>query len=680
MSAPTQRRRRDEEMLIMRRRFLGGVSVSAAAALLAYESNGLAIDFTDTFFRQVTGLSGSARVKDTTTPLNNYNGVPTNLLTYSAPSLKLARDMDGDYKYRPHNLWLNSESYQSNTSQFLVNGTVSGNVISVSGTEAYVYRVGAAIAALTGASYAVAVDVTSSVTAVIGLRSLENSSGFASQAVSCVAGVTQRITLTGVSTLAGVISLGIDQRGGVVPGSTANLTGATVTLNRISFRRLPSPDIYVPTTTTSRITLPHEWGATNRFASPLAPATQTISGLTVGKAYTVYCEGAGSIALSGAGTGLATPAQPRTFKAVTTSVTCAVSGALTEVHVRESLGIRVEPAATNLIATQFASWSPRDSGTITANAAAGPTGVVNAAKIADSSTGALQGATLSGVSVTAATTYTLSAFIKADTGVGIANLNILCSGGTPVEYGVVVDLSTGNTTARTGVATPTAIGATLEANGFYRVYVTFSSGTGNTAAVLDLYAAWNTTLTGGLSVAAVGSVLASLPQLETGSVATTPIEAFGSTVTRAVDNLTLAIGKIPWNNNAGTFYAAVRYPSASVSGEACIGFYGGSQSMQHRAAYSPLNTGVARNFFAFLTPTANAVDKRAVAFSPGNSAGSRNGGAATADTTVVSAFSTISGLAFDVSPAGGFPSHGWISEILYVPRRMSNAEIQARTA
>lgn len=58
-----------------------------AAALLAAESNGLAIDFTDL----------SMVVKDTGTPANNFSGDPNAKLTYAAPSTKYIRNASGVY-------------------------------------------------------------------------------------------------------------------------------------------------------------------------------------------------------------------------------------------------------------------------------------------------------------------------------------------------------------------------------------------------------------------------------------------------------------------------------------------------------------------------------------------------------------------------------------------------------
>lgn len=61
---------------------------SLAKELAAGETQALAFDFTDDFWQADTGHYGSAWVKDTGTPANNYNSHPYGLLTYSAPSAK----------------------------------------------------------------------------------------------------------------------------------------------------------------------------------------------------------------------------------------------------------------------------------------------------------------------------------------------------------------------------------------------------------------------------------------------------------------------------------------------------------------------------------------------------------------------------------------------------------------
>jgi len=107
--------------------------VSPANRMLAREAQGLALSFVDDFFLASTGHYGSARVKDTGNPSNNYNSHPFGLLTYSGASPKLCRGPDGNLRYGAHNLYLNSEAPANQsisviagmTYQISVTGTVS---------------------------------------------------------------------------------------------------------------------------------------------------------------------------------------------------------------------------------------------------------------------------------------------------------------------------------------------------------------------------------------------------------------------------------------------------------------------------------------------------------------------------------------------------------------------------
>jgi len=170
---------------MMRRGYGAG---SRAAALLAAESNGLAIDFTDL----------SMVVKDTTTPANNYDGTPGNLLAYSGASPKMTRQSDGVYRYQAHNLFLNSAAPVTQT-----------------------------IAVLSGATYKVSITGTGQIVL----------SGAASATVT--AGSPAEFT-------ASTASLVCTVSGGP---STAHV------------RRTPCSDTYLPTTSAARYDLPYEWDA-----------------------------------------------------------------------------------------------------------------------------------------------------------------------------------------------------------------------------------------------------------------------------------------------------------------------------------------------------------------------------------------------------------------------------------
>ena len=71
--------------LMRRRRAAQVAALSGARTLVRYEAEALALDFTDNYFYSTTSLYGSAYVKDTGTPANDYDSTPYGLLTYTSP-------------------------------------------------------------------------------------------------------------------------------------------------------------------------------------------------------------------------------------------------------------------------------------------------------------------------------------------------------------------------------------------------------------------------------------------------------------------------------------------------------------------------------------------------------------------------------------------------------------------
>jgi hypothetical protein len=116
---------------------MNSFTLSAAAAMLAAETQGLAFDFTDDAFFGRDGFYGSAEIKDTGTPANNYSAAPTktasSLLTYTSPSPKMVMGPSGTLRFQAHNLYLNSASpanqsitvVSSATYAVTITGTVS---------------------------------------------------------------------------------------------------------------------------------------------------------------------------------------------------------------------------------------------------------------------------------------------------------------------------------------------------------------------------------------------------------------------------------------------------------------------------------------------------------------------------------------------------------------------------
>lgn len=178
------------------------LAVSGAMEMLDGETQGLALDFTDDHFFDDTGFYGSAAIKDTTTPANNYDGSPvkaaSSLLTYSGPSAKLTRGPGGVasvLRYQAHNLYLNSASPANQS-----------------------------ITVVSGATYAVTITGTVSVTA---------------------SGAATGTWTAGTNTFT---------------AATTTLTlGSTSGTGTVHVRRTPSDSTYLATAGSARYDLPYEW-------------------------------------------------------------------------------------------------------------------------------------------------------------------------------------------------------------------------------------------------------------------------------------------------------------------------------------------------------------------------------------------------------------------------------------
>lgn len=190
-------------------------SGSLAAIALRLETNGLALDFTDTSLFATTGFYGSARIKDVSTPANVYDSSPvktaSSLLTYTSPSPKLTLGPAGTYRYQPHNLYLNSAAPANQS-----------------------------IAVTSGATYSVTITGTVSVTA----------SGAATG--TWTVGTNTFTAATGTLTL-----------------------GSTSGAGTVHLRRTPSDSTYLATTSAARYGLPYEWNTSGVLQGILVEEART---------------------------------------------------------------------------------------------------------------------------------------------------------------------------------------------------------------------------------------------------------------------------------------------------------------------------------------------------------------------------------------------------------------------
>jgi hypothetical protein len=282
------------------------------------------------------------------------------------------------------------------------------------------------------------------------------------------------------------------------------------------------------------------WSAHNMFLNSGAPATQNVT-LVVGFVYTVTVTGAGGGSITGSdgASGVATTGSPATFTATTTTGTFTYAATLTTIQLNRGevatpyvattgairigipqsydtaaaqYGILVEPAATNLAlySDDFTNAAWTKSNMNTAKTATGPDNGTNSASTLTASAGnatALQAIT------SASSARITGMWVKRRTGSGNIDLT-QDNGSTWQTMTVTADWTRVNLTAAT-LANPT-VGIRVVTN----------------ADAVDVFGF----------------------QHEVGSTLTSTIPTIGSTVTRASDNLQVAVSTIPYDQTEGTIY------------------------------------------------------------------------------------------------------------------------------
>jgi hypothetical protein len=240
-------------------------------------------------------------------------------------------------------------------------------------------------------------------------------------------------------------------------------------------------------------------------------------------------------------------------------------------------GILIEPAATNLqIQSQTfdnAAWG-KSRVTVTANTIAAPDGTTTAETLTEDSTATNTHQIWDQLALAGSTVATISIYVKA----GTRDIFAFTYGGQSGHWvtqiydltgaGDFGEVSTGGTSGTLVDKTITAL-----ANGWYRVTLTASITNinpwiGISAAPLltgnTFSATGNTTWSGN----GTGTVHIWGVQAEASAFATSYIPTVAATVTRAVDDITVATSTIPFRQDLGTMYAD--YSARTVSGTKTI--------------------------------------------------------------------------------------------------------------
>ena len=298
-----------------------------------------------------------------------------------------------------------------------------------------------------------------------------------------------------------------------------------------------------------------------------------------------------------------------------------------------------------------------DGASLTASATAGPDGSLSATSIVQG-TGNNRTYQFDNSSVTGSKVFSI--YVKPNAG---SSLSISAIGGMSPNGPAVINATTGAVTGFTG-ASSVAVG-----NGWYRVFlpvtVTVASGSGTY---------W-------LISGPASSVFIWGAQLEAGSFPTSYIPTGAATATRNADVASVSTQAFPYSGTEGTL---VVNATPMVLGGIAYALSDGTASNRIQAQTQASNYhfyidagGVLQVNLSPGTLTANTISKLAGTYKVNDFAASDNGSAVATDTS--GSVPVCSKLDLGHLNSSGY-LNGHIRQITYLPRRISNTELQTRTA
>lgn len=495
----------------------------------------------------------------------------------------------------------------------------------------------------------------------------------------------------------------------VTSGVSVKSTGTgTITFTRASLATVTDSDGKI------------KWAPHNLVLNSGSPVTQSIT-VVSGAQYTVHITGAGSVALSGAGTGTVTAASPVTVTASTTTLTLTVTAPVTTMWAYRSdlggmqlngagstynattgaiyhgprldfdgstlaaKGLLVEEQRTNLFlqSENFASASwIKANATISAGSTTSPDGTVNASKLVESATTNLHYFVQQRPS-TASVAHTATLYVKTAERTRLRfQLDDGSANGASCDFNL-----TGTPSISTGVfgtGSAASGSATLVGNGWYRCSLSCIPATTGSAVRIVVYLQNNA---GAFSYAGDGTSGLHIwgAQLEAGAFATSYIPTGASTVTRSADVASVATSAFPYSSTEGTVVFAGDYIGQSstsaysftLNDGTAVNFTGLRRAISNG---SQVVVNVAANVQDALIVgpiiTNNTTYKTAVAYKVNDYAAVTNGTLSGTDTVATVPTTTTLGLG---QLTNNSFLNGHIRQITYLPRRISNAELQART-
>ncbi|WP_420994122.1 phage head spike fiber domain-containing protein [Cupriavidus sp. 30B13] len=353
-------------------------------------------------------------------------------------------------------------------------------------------------------------------------------------------------------------------------------------------------------------------------------------------------------------------------------------------------GLLVEEQRTNLVSysENFANayWS-KVSIAVAASASPGADGALSAFDIteANGASGSKE-LTAPSVSYTAGQTYTISAFFRTKAVGVVRRLRMAVSSGSVIagSLAVAFDPSDGGSVAQV----VNASNARLDVlpNGLLRGQWSFTAAN-TVSANLYLTLADSSNLTTYVGDGVSGITLFGVMIEQSGGFAGSYVKTGGAQVTRAPDAAVIAdLSKIGFNATEGTIYAEVEAPNPSIAtAKGIVSIDDGTENnrltltkeINGRLGFASVIGGAGSVILASAANMPAGPVKVAAAYKAGDFAMCMGGAA-----PVISAAGVLpaglNAMRLGVRSNGG-AINGWLRNVRYIPRRITNAELQALT-
>jgi hypothetical protein len=349
-------------------------------------------------------------------------------------------------------------------------------------------------------------------------------------------------------------------------------------------------------------------------------------------------------------------------------------------------GLLVEPGATNLAlySQEFdnAEWTKTRT-TVTANATASPDGATTADLIIPSVDNNTHFVNPSSFSFTSGTVYTWSGFVKAS-GYNFVNLAFDLGAFAPTGRRASFNLSNGTVAAvQSGVtASISAVG-----NGFYRCSITATANaTASVARGYFFVQSAGNAIPESYTGDGTSGIFLWQAQLETGSVATSPIVTTAGTASRVADVVSLTGASSLIGQSAGTLYAEVESPSYTSPLRRVLSLSDGTANNRININ---IQSGTNRLYQLFVS-NAGVTDANILQVSGATNISKISAGYALNDFVLYINGSQIGTDALSNVPAtsridignllGSEQFLGWIRSVALFPTRLANATLASLTA